>query len=122
MVTAQVLKVAHTVGERVAGVGNGVDQVKCLLSPNRIDNRNVAQTSPQGINYDKIFVDGSLRQIHPRTITLPVVLITREPQLGSFKAAYIMNGNRHLRFSGSMGNVSLYFTLYLTSSDTASHV
>ena len=94
-----------------------VDQVKRMSSPNRIDTRNVAQKSSQGIKYDKIFVDGSPHQIHPRTITLPVALITREPQLGFFKAAYIRNGNRHLRFSGSMENVSLYFTPYLTSSD-----
>jgi hypothetical protein len=115
MATAQILKVAHTVDERVAGVGDGVDQVKCLPSPNRIDTWNVTQTSSQGINYEKIFVDGSPHQIHPRTITLPVVLITREPQLGSFKAACIMNGNPHLRFSGSMENVSLRPAPYLTS-------
>ena len=45
MATAQVLKVAHTIDERVAGVGDGVDQVKCLSSPNRIDTWNVAQPS-----------------------------------------------------------------------------
>ena len=87
-----------------------VDRVKCMSSPNRIDTRNVAQAAQpllQGINYDKIFVDGSLRQIRPRIITSRVVFITREPQLGSFKVAYIMNGNPNLRFSGSMENVSL---------------
>ena len=84
-----------------------VDQVKRMSSPNCIDTWNVAQLSSQGINYDSIFVDGSPHQIRPRIITLPVVLITRGPQLGSFKAAYIMNGDRHLRFSGSMENVRL---------------
>ena len=114
MATAQVLKIAHTVDERVAGVGDGVDQVKCLSSLNRIGTWNVAQPLSQGINYELIFADGSPHQIHPRTITLPVVLITREPQLGSFKAVYITNGNPLLRFSGSMENVSLCFALYLT--------
>ena len=121
MATAQILKVTHTVDEnvrgvrdevlgvdsRVAGVGDNVNQVKRMSSPNRIDTWNVAQPSSQGINYDKIFVDGSPHQIPPRIITLPVVVITREPQHGSFKAAYIMNGNLHLRFSGSRENVRL---------------
>ena len=99
-----------------------VDQVKRMSSPNRIDTWNVAQPSSQGINYDGISVNGSHHQIRPQIITLPVALITREPQLGSFKAVYIMNGNRHLRFSGSMGSVSLYSTLYLTSPDGISCV
>ena len=94
-----------------------VDQVKRMSSQNRIDTRNVAQPSSQGINCDKTFIDGSPHQIRPRTITLPVALITREPQLGSFKAVYLINGNPHLRFSGSMENVSLRPAFYLTSPD-----
>ena len=66
-----------------------------------------AQPSTQAINYDRIFVDGYPHQIHPRTITLRAMFITREPQLGSLKEAYIVNGNQHLRFSGSMENVRL---------------
>ena len=136
MATAQVLKVTHRVDERVRGVGDevlgvdnrvarvddrvarvddSVDQVKRTSSPDCIDTWNVAQSSSQKINYDKIFVDGSPRQIPPRTTTLPVVLITREPQLGSFKAVYIRNGNRRLRFSGFMENVSRCPTPYLTT-------
>ena len=76
-----------------------------------------AQSSSQGVNYDTIFVDGSLHQIRRRIITLHVVLITREPQPGFFKAAYIMNGNLHLRFSGSMENVRTCPTPYLTPPD-----
>ena len=97
-----------------------VDQVKRMSFQNRIDSQNVAQLSLQGINCDSIFVDGSPHQIRPRTITLPVVLITREPHLGFFKAVYTMNGNRHLRFSGSMGNVSLYSIPHLTLPDDIS--
>ena len=81
-----------------------VDQMKRSSSPNRID-INYAQAALQGINYDKIFVNGSHRRIRPRTTTSRVVLITREPQAGSFKVAYTMNGNRRLRFSGYMENV-----------------
>ena len=99
-----------------------VDQVKRMSSPNRINTLSVAHPSSQGINCNKTSVDGSPHQIHPRIITLPVVIITREPQLGSFKAGYIRNGNRHLRFSGSMGNVSLYSTPYLTLPDDISFI
>ena len=75
------------------------------------------QASSQGINlnYGGTFVNGSPHQIHLRTIPSLVVLITREPQPGSFKEAYIMNGNQHLRFSGSMENVRLCHNFfYLT--------
>jgi hypothetical protein len=65
------------------------------------------QTLLQGITYDRIFVDGSRHQIHPRTITLHVMLITRELQIGSFKGAFITNGNQQVlsRLFGSMENV-----------------
>jgi hypothetical protein len=77
-----------------------------------------AQPPTQGIIYDRIFVDGSLHQTHPRTITLRVVPITREQQPGSFKAIYIMSGNRNLRFSGSTENVRLCLTFYQTPPDS----
>ena len=95
------------VDDRVAGVEDRVDQVKRMSSPNRIDTCTVAQPSSQRINYDRIFVDGSPHRIPPRIITLPVVLIIRGLQLGSFKEVYMMNGNRHLRLSGSTENVRL---------------
>ena len=76
-----------------------------------------AQALLQKIKYDKIFVNGSPHQIPPRTITLRVMLITRGPQPGSFKAAYIMNGNRHLRFFGSMESVRPCSTPYSSLRD-----
>ena len=100
----------------------GLDQVKRSSSPNRVDTRYAGSTSTQGINYDRIFVDGSPHQIHPRTITLRAALITREPQLGSRKEAYIVNGNQHLRFSGSMENVRCCPTPYQTLPDGLSCV
>ena len=66
-----------------------------------------AQPSLQGINYDRIFVDGSPHQIRLRTITLHVMLITKEPPLGSSKAVFTGTGNQQVlnRSSGFMGNV-----------------
>jgi hypothetical protein len=53
------------------------------------------------------YVDGSRHQIRLSTITLHVMFITRELQIGSFKGAFITNGNQQIpsRFSGSMENV-----------------
>src|SRR6267154_1064562 len=66
-----------------------------------------AQALTQGITYDRIFVDGCRHQIHPRTITLHVMFITKERQIGSFKGAFITNGNQQVpsHFFGSMENV-----------------
>jgi hypothetical protein len=52
-------------------------------------------------------VDGSRHQIRLPTITLHVTFITRELQIGSFKGAFITNGNQRVpsRFFGSMENV-----------------
>jgi hypothetical protein len=67
------------------------------------------QASLQVINYDRIFVDGSRHQIRLRTITLRVMLVTREPRHGSSEAIYITIGNQQLlnRSSGSTENVRL---------------
>ena len=66
-----------------------------------------AQASLQGINYDRIFVNGSRHQIRLRTITLHIMLITREPRHGSSEAVFTRNGNQQLlnRCSGFMVNV-----------------
>ena len=57
-----------------------------------------AQASLQGTNYHRIFVDSSRHQIHLRfrlrTIALPIMLIMRELQHGSSKAAYIRIENQ----------------------------
>ncbi len=69
-----------------------------------------AQAFLQGTNYDKIFVDGFPRQIRLRTITFRVLLIMKELQRGSFRAAYTRNGNQQVRSSGFMENVRPFFT------------
>jgi hypothetical protein len=77
-----------------------------------------AQASFQGINYDRIFVDGSRHQTHLRTITLRVMLITKEPRHGSSEAVFTRIGNQQLlsHYSGFMENVRLSHTC-LTSPD-----
>ncbi len=72
---------------------------------NRIDIRYAGLTSPQEINYDRIFVDGSRHRIHLQTITPRVMLITREQRHGSFRVAFTRIGNQQGRFSGYMENV-----------------
>jgi hypothetical protein len=66
-----------------------------------------AQASFQGINYDRIFVDGSRHQIRLLTITLRVMLITREPRHGSTEAVFTRIGNQQIlnHYSGFMENV-----------------
>jgi hypothetical protein len=82
-----------------------VDQVKRSSSPNRVDIH--AQASLQGINYDRISVDGSRHQIRLQIITLRIIPTTREPRHGSSKAVFTRIGNqqRLSRFSGFMENV-----------------
>jgi hypothetical protein len=68
-----------------------------------------AQASLQGINYDKIFADGSRHQIRLRIITLRAILITKEPRHGSSEAALTKIGNQQIlsHYSGFMENVRL---------------
>ena len=84
-----------------------------------------AQALLQEINYDGIFVDGSLRQIRLRTITLRVMPITGELRCGSSEAAFTRIGNQQVlnRFSGFMENVRpSQSSLTLTPPNTILHV
>ena len=53
-----------------------------------------AQSSIQGANCDRTFVDGSLHQIRLPITTLHVVFTIREQRIGSFKAASLENGDQ----------------------------
>src|SRR6266576_1057335 len=66
-----------------------------------------AQSSSQGINYNRIFVHGSCHQIHLRITISRVTYITRERRPGFSKGGRIMNGIQQVprRYSGFMGNV-----------------
>jgi hypothetical protein len=48
----------------------------------------------QGINYDRIFMDGSRHRIHPRVTTLHIAPITRERRPGFLMATHIRNGSQ----------------------------
>src|SRR5258708_30336271 len=76
------------------------------------------------MNYDVTFVEGFRHPIHLRIITLHVTLITREPQTGSFKEAFIRNGDQQVpsRLFGSMANVRRSSTPCPTPSDSISFV
>ena len=76
-----------------------------ISSPSPLDVE--AQATSQEINYDRTFGDGFPHRIRLQTITLHVVLITKEQQPGSFKVAYSVNGNLLVRFSGFMVNVRM---------------
>src|SRR5713101_7461755 len=66
-----------------------------------------AQSSSQGINYDRIFVDGSRHQIHLRITISRATPITMERQPGFLKEGRIKNGDQQIpgRYSGFMENV-----------------
>src|SRR5882757_5010705 len=85
---------------------DGVDRMERSCFPNRMLDRQ-AQLSLQGVNYDRIFVDGSRHQIHlPITISR-VTPITRERRPGFSREGRIGNGSQHVpsRYSGFMENV-----------------
>jgi hypothetical protein len=62
----------------------------------------------QATNGRKLSEDGSLRLIHGKTITLPMIPVTTRQRRGSFKEKLSQNGNRldYALFYGSTGNVS----------------
>jgi hypothetical protein len=95
------------VDERVAGVDDRVDRMERSWFRTAFMPDMQAQLSSQGINYDRIFVDGSRHQIHPRITISRVTPITRERRPGFSKEGRIRNGNRQVPtlYSGFMGNV-----------------
>jgi hypothetical protein len=64
-----------------------------------------AKPSLQGINYDTIFTDGSLRRIPPLTTTLPAPPIASKQQSGFSKEVSSPSGNPMGHFCGSTENV-----------------
>ena len=66
-----------------------------------------AQSSSQGISYDRIFVDGSRHKIHLRITISHAAPITRELRPGFSKEGRIRNGSQQdpSRYSGFMANV-----------------
>jgi hypothetical protein len=64
-----------------------------------------AQSSSQGINYDRTFANGSLRPIPLLTTTLHVVPIASKEPSGFSKELSSPNGNLMVRYCGSTENV-----------------
>ena len=65
------------------------------------------QSSSQGINYYRIFVDGSHHKIHLRIIISHATPITRDRRPGFSKELCTRNGSQRVpnHYSGFMGNV-----------------
>ena len=98
MATAQVLKVVHSVDDRVREVADNVDQVK-RLSYHIIVNSGrgascVLTASLQETNCGTAFTNGSLHQTRPRTTTLRVAPIRRERRTGSSEVGCSPGGNQ----------------------------
>ena len=85
-------KEARQVMEQTA---NDVDQVKRSSSLDLIgiDYTVDPYTSFQKTNCGRASTDGSPHRIRQLTITLPVILITKNPQHGSLEEAVTRNGN-----------------------------
>jgi hypothetical protein len=71
--------------EVIQQAADGVDRMERSWFPNRIHAFMLdmqAQSSSQGVNYDRIFVDGSRHQIHLRITTSHATPITGERRPG----------------------------------------
>jgi hypothetical protein len=113
MASAELLKVTHSVDNKVTGVDDRVKNVEGKVQDVRGDvqrvgdkldqaNRSLSllrpiipstQTDPQGTTSEIVFYDGYRPQIHPSTITSHAKLITTVQLNGFFKAVYSINGN-----------------------------
>src|SRR6266404_3613614 len=81
---------------------DGVDWTKRSWSLNRVHVDVQAQSSSQGINYERIFINGFRHQTHLRITMSRVTAITKERQPGFLKTGHIRNGRVPTRSSGFM--------------------
>jgi len=81
-----------------------------------------AQSSFQGANCNRTFIDGSLHQIRLRITILHVVLVIREQRIGFLKVVSLGSGNQRVPCCGFTESVrSLYhFHLLLPTTMTRS--
>jgi len=84
---------------------DNVDQAKRSSTPNLSVLTQEPHLYLQGVNCVRTFASGFPHQIHPPTITLPVLPISKEQQRGSLKAVFSKNGSPQVRFFGSTVNV-----------------
>ena len=98
-------------GEETRGViqraADGIDRIERSWLPNRILLVMQAQSSLQGIDYNRNFVNGSRHRIHLRITIWRAGPITRERRPGFSKEGRMTNGSQlvPIRYSGFMGNV-----------------
>jgi hypothetical protein len=95
-------KETRAVIQQVAG---NMDQVKRLSFPFCVEISVQTKKSLQGINYNRTFADGSLRQIPLLTTILPAAPIASKQPTGSSKEVSSPNGNPMGHFCGSTENV-----------------
>ena len=96
---------ALTANQVTKQIANDVDQVDRSSSSNFMVLAMDFYTSFQKTDRGRTSTNGSPHRIRRLIITLRVILITRKPQRGSFKATFSANGNQQARYFGSMGNV-----------------
>jgi hypothetical protein len=89
----------------VQQVADDMDQLKRQRFSLCVDIGVQAQSSAQGINYDRTFANGSLRRTPLLTTTLHVVPIASKQRSGFSKEVFSPNGNRMARSCGSTENV-----------------
>ena len=77
----------------------------CPQTPNRRTSIDGTPCQRTQNNCGRTSINGSPHRIRRPIIKLPVILITRKQQPGSFKAACSANGNQQPRSFGFMGNV-----------------
>ncbi|KAI0264553.1 hypothetical protein BGY98DRAFT_1192114 [Russula aff. rugulosa BPL654] len=109
MASAELLKVTHSVDDKVMGVDDRVRDIEGKVEDVQGDVHDVGDkvqdvdNRVQGISRDVreanrisseiVFYDGFRRQIHPSITTLPPKFITTVQPNGFFKAKYLINGN-----------------------------
>jgi hypothetical protein len=96
---------------------DNVDQAKRSSTPNLSVLTQEPHLYLQGVNCVRTFASGFPHQIHPPTITLPVLPISKERQRGSFRVVPSKNGSPQVRFFGSTVNVCSSTAIHIIPPD-----
>ena len=95
----------HDVGNKVQGVDDRLDQANRLSSLLPLLFVPSTHTPSQGTSSERIIYDGFRPRIHPPIITSHATLITTVQLNGFFKEVYSINGNPLALFCGYTGSV-----------------
>jgi len=99
-------KLVKSVMQKTADVVNRLSRSSSCLSLMSLVLTVEHRTFSQETNYGTTFTNGFPLRTPPRTITLRVVLIRREQQIGSFKGAFSKDGKKRIRSFGFMENLA----------------